>query len=164
MFQKMRRKRQELSYEETVEIMKRNRTGVLALSEEGGYPYAVPVNYVYADGKLIFHGAKSGQKIEMIRKNKKASFCIIDQDQLVAEEYTTYFRSVIAFGKIQEITEWENMYADMVLLSQSVREGFKKEMEDEIERGKAALCVCEFEIEHVTGKEAIELVKGRRNI
>ena len=51
--------------------------------------------------RLYFHCAKSGHKIDAIRRNAKASFCVIDQDLVVPEEYTSYFRSIIAFGTIR---------------------------------------------------------------
>ena len=100
MFQTMRRKRQELSREDTAAILERRASGVLALAEEGGFPYAVPLSYVYTGDKLYFHCAKSGHKLGLIRQNPKASFCVVDQDQIVPEEYTTYFRSAIVFGEL----------------------------------------------------------------
>ena len=74
---------------------------VLALLGDNDYPYAVPISYVYDDGKVYFHSAKSGHKIDAIQRTAKASFCVIDEDLVVPEEYTTYFRSVIAFGRIR---------------------------------------------------------------
>lgn len=101
MFREMRRKKQRLSKEECDRILYNGTSGVLALHGDDGYPYAVPVSYVYDGEKLLFHSAKNGHKIDAIIKNAAASFCVIDQDQIVQEEYTTYFRSIIAFGKIR---------------------------------------------------------------
>lgn len=100
MFREMRRKRQLLSEKESIDVLARGTAGVLALLGDDDYPYAVPISYVYNDSKLYFHGAKTGHKIDAIKECSKASFCVIDQDNIVPEEYTTYFRSVIAFGKI----------------------------------------------------------------
>lgn len=99
MFREMRRSKQALTAEEVAEILKRNTSGVLAVSGDGGYPYAVPLSYVYLDSKLYFHCAGTGHKLDSILKDDKVSFCVIDQDQVVGEEYTTYFRSVVAFGR-----------------------------------------------------------------
>lgn len=77
----------------------------------GGYPYAVPVNYVYEDGKLWFHGAKSGHKLDPIRRDPKVSFCVVKTDRLVPEMLTTYFRSVIAFGKVRILEDPEEVFA-----------------------------------------------------
>ena len=92
MFREMRRKKQILSEEETAEVLNRGTSGVLALLGDDDYPYAVPVSYVYCDSKLYFHGAKSGHKIDAVKKCDKASFCVIDRDDVVPEEYTTYFK------------------------------------------------------------------------
>ena len=101
MFPKMRRSKQALSPEEMESILLGGTSGVLALQGEDGYPYAVPLSYVYTDGKFYFHCAKAGHKIDAVRHSPKASFCVISQDRVVPEEYTTYYRSVIAFGTVR---------------------------------------------------------------
>lgn len=75
------------------------------MSGDDGYPYTVPLSYVYCDGKIYFHSAKSGHKIDAIKNSSKVSFCVIDQDKIVPEEYTTYFRSVIVFGNARFIED-----------------------------------------------------------
>ena len=45
--------------------------------------------------------------MDAIRRNEKASFCVIDQDEMHGELYTTFFRSVIAFGRIRIIEDEE---------------------------------------------------------
>ena len=104
-FREMRRRKQELSRQEVLDVLYNGTSGVLALLGDNDYPYAVPISYVYDDGKIYFHSAKSGHKIDAIQKTEKASFCVIDKDLVVPEEYTTYFRSVIAFGKIRVIED-----------------------------------------------------------
>ena len=78
MFPEMRRKRQQLSREEAEAVLTRGTSGVLAVAGADGYPYAVPLSYVYQNGKLWFHCAKSGHKLDAIRREDKASFCVID--------------------------------------------------------------------------------------
>lgn len=99
MFREMRRKRQLLPTEESVSILEKMTSGTLALHGDDGYPYAVPVSYVYADGKIYFHTAVKGHKVDAIQTNGKVSFCVVEQDDVKPAEFTTYFRSVIAFGK-----------------------------------------------------------------
>ena len=162
MFQTMRRKRQELSREDTAAILERRTSGVLALAEEGGFPYAVPLSYVYTGDKLYFHCAKSGHKLELIRQNPKASFCVVDQDQIVPEEYTTYFRSAIVFGELRVMEDGpEKRAAIEALAAKYDPEGPADGRQKEIDREWGALCVLEMKIIHMTGKEAIELVRAR---
>lgn len=162
MFREMRRKRQLLAEAETIQIFERGTSGVLALSGDEGYPYAVPLSYVYADGRIIFHGAKSGHKIDAIRGCEKASFCVIDRDQVVPEEYTTWFRSAIAFGRVRIIDQDAEKRAAIELLSEKYSPDDPEGRRAEIEREYKILCMFELWIEHMTGKEAIELVRARK--
>ena len=52
MFRKMRRFKQQISDEKCVEILTNEPRGVLALYGENGYPYALPLDHLYDDGKL----------------------------------------------------------------------------------------------------------------
>ena len=99
-FRPMRRKRQKLPKEECEKILNKATAGVLSVLGDDGYPYGVPMSFVYAEGKLYFHSAIEGHKLDAIAKEDKCSFTIIDQDEIHPDEYTSYFRSVIAFGRI----------------------------------------------------------------
>ena len=117
MFREMRRIKQALSKEESIQILEKGTSGVLALSGDDGYPYAVPISYVYADSRLYFHSAKCGHKIDAILKCPKASFCVIEQDVVVPEKYTTFFRSVIAFGQIRILEESSEIRSAVEMLA-----------------------------------------------
>ncbi|MDE7277906.1 MAG: pyridoxamine 5'-phosphate oxidase family protein [Lachnospiraceae bacterium] len=159
MFREMRRKKQILSEEETVEVLNRGTSGVLALLGDDDYPYAVPLSYVYCDSKIYFHGAKSGHKIDAAKKCDKASFCVIDKDDVVPEEYTTYFKSVIAFGKVRILEdEAEKRKAIEILSEKYYPDNSEEGRSMEIDREWSPLCMMEFSIEYLSGKKAIELV------
>lgn len=163
MFREMRRKKQVLSKEECELVLERGTSGVLAVLGEGGYPYAVPLSYVYTDGKIVFHCAKQGHKLDAIAKNDKVSFCVVDLDDIQPERYTTYFRSVIAFGRARVLEEEEKRAAIEALAAKYTPddpEGRKQE----IEREYRALCVVAIEIDHLSGKEAIELVRKKKEM
>lgn len=160
MFRNMRRSRQQLDHAETVKILQSGTTGVLGLTGDGGYPYAVPINYVYEDGKIYFHGAKSGHKYDSIKKQDKVSLCVIEKEDIIKEELTTYFRSVILFGRARILeTDEEILHAARVF---SLRyNGDRDLVEPEIQKEWNALCCVEISIDHMTGKEAIELTRSR---
>lgn len=163
MFREMRRKNQRLSQEETALILSSATSGVLAVLGDEGYPYAVPVSHVYEEGRLYFHCAKAGHKLDAIKNCEKVSFCVIQQDQVVPKEYTTYFRSAIAFGRIR-ILEGEEAWAAMEkLAARFTPDDTPQGRHAAIEKSINACCVLEFTIEHLTGKESIELVRGRSN-
>lgn len=162
MFREMRRKRQALSTEECVRVLEKCTSGVLAVHGDDGYPYAVPLSYVYCRGKLYFHCAKTGHKLDAITADSKVSFCVIDQDQIIPEEYTTYFRSVIVFGKARilenEAEKREAIESLAAKYSPDNEEGRKKEIDREFK----LLCMVEVTVDHMSGKEAIELVRQKQ--
>ncbi|HIV03490.1 MAG TPA: pyridoxamine 5'-phosphate oxidase family protein [Candidatus Aphodoplasma excrementigallinarum] len=162
MFRPMRRSRQALPKEECEQILRRGSSGVLALYGDGGYPYAVPLSYVYENGKLLFHCAKAGHKIDAIRHSAKASFCVIDQDHVVPEEYTTYFRSVIVFGEVRVLEEEaEKRAAVEALAIKYAPQDTAGSRRRAIEQEWAPLCMLELSVAHMSGKEAAELAKTR---
>ena len=162
MFREMRRKRQALSMEEIAAVLNRGTAGVLALSGDDGYPYAVPISYVFDGDKIYFHCARAGHKLDAIRRNAKASFCVVDQDQIVPEEYTTYFRSVIVFGAIRVMEDEAGKRSAIEKLAVKYAPADTEDgRRNAIERDWAPLCMLEMSIGHMTGKEAIELVKNR---
>lgn len=161
MFREMRRKRQMLSEDNCSKILREGSSGVLALSGDNGFPYAVPISYVYDGKKLFFHCAKSGHKLDAVRRNPKASFCVISQDTIVPEEYTTYYRSVIVFGTIRILENHEEKRAAIENFCLKYTPLDTKEQRSNIiEREWNGLCMLEMTIEHLTGKEARELIKN----
>ena len=158
-FRAMRRKRQQLSEEESVAILKKATAGTLALLGDNDYPYAVPLSYVYHEGRLFFHSALAGHKVDAIRKCDKASFCVIEQDDVQPEKYTTFFRSVIAFGRIHIIEDEHEKLETARMLGNRYNPNHDEALQKEIEGGLSRMLMIRFDIEHLTGKEAIELMK-----
>ena len=123
MFRKMRRVGQDLPAEFIEKVLTESTSGVLALSGDDDYPYAVPLSHTYLNGKLYFHCAKEGHKIDAVKNNPKASYCVVWQDKIISEEYTTYFQSVIAFGKIRFIEDAEEKMAAAMALVEKFSPG-----------------------------------------
>ncbi len=157
-FRPMRRKRQELAQKESIAILQKATSGTLALLGDNGYPYAVPISYVYHEGKLYFHSAVEGHKVDAIRQCDKASFCVIEQDEVHPEEYTTFFRSVIAFGKIHIIEDETEKLQMARMLGNRYNPDQDEALQKELENGLARMLMIRFDIEHLTGKEAKELM------
>ncbi len=157
MFREMRRKKQLLSKEDTVKVLERCTNGIMACLGDDDYPYAVPFNYVYYNDKIYFHSAKSGHKVDAIIKNPKVSFAVVDKDKIVSEEYTSYFSSVIAFGKarIVEGDEWNDSFMALV-------EKYSGDMPHGAKHSKVEGCteslIVAIDVEYITGKVASELL------
>ena len=155
MFREMRRKKQQTTQEECVEILQAAKRGVLAVSGDEGYPYAVPLDFVYEDGYLYFHCAKAGHKLDAIRKNEKVSFCVLNAGRKEENDWWYHFISVIAFGRIREVEDPEKAIWCLRLLGRKYMPT-REMVEDDIRKNGQNACVLALEIEHMTGKRIRE--------
>lgn len=155
MFRKMRRSKQELPVDEALRLLEAGSSGVLALLGDEGWPYAVPLSYAYAAGKLYFHCARAGHKLDAVRSEPRASFCVVAQDLVVPEKYTTHYRSVIAFGRVRILEDGDEKRRGIELLAERFAPddsaGHRRRV---VDSEWDNFCVLEFDIEHITGKEA----------
>ena len=159
MFREMRRKRQALTQAQCQAILEQGSCGVLALSGDDGYPYAVPLSYLYHQGKLYFHCAKSGHKLDALRREPKASFCVVAQDQVAPLEYTTLYRSVIVFGRLRELEDDKEKRAAIEALAlKYAPQDTPAHREEAIRRDWGPLCMLELTPEHVSGKQGKDLI------
>lgn len=106
-FRKMRRIKQEISAEECVEVLCTAPRGILAFNGENGYPYAIPINQFYdkEDGKLYFHCAKQGLKLDLMEKDNKVCFTVIDEGYRKDGEWALNIRSVVCLGHLEVIND-----------------------------------------------------------
>ena len=161
MFREMRRNRQLLSTEDTKAVLDRCTNGVLACLGDEGYPYAVPLSYVYVNNRIYFHSAKAGHKIDAITRDPRVSFAVVDEDTIVSKEYTTYFRSAIAFGRARIAEGEERLEAFRALV-----EKYSGDQPEEARHREIAGCtqavIVAVDVEHITGKEAVEYARAKQ--
>ena len=151
----MRRFKQALPSSENIAILKQKTHGILALCDEKSFPYTVPLNYVYLNDKIYFHCANVGRKLDIVRQNNKASFCVINQDAIIPEKFTTAYSSVI------EITTENDK---QIILEEFIRKfsaDYFTEGLEEIKTYIKRTCILELSIDEITGKEGLELQKLR---
>lgn len=159
----MRRKNQALETRQIEEILERGTAGTLALIDEQGAPYAVPLSYVWHRGRLYFHSAREGHKVQAIRANPAASFCVIDQDQVVPERYTTYYRSVIVFGTLALVEDPALALEAIQALGRRYAPAREEQaLAAEIAQNQGKFLVIELTPQRITGKEAVELRRQRQ--
>ncbi|MBP5725496.1 MAG: pyridoxamine 5'-phosphate oxidase family protein [Clostridia bacterium] len=111
MFRTMRRFKQQISEEECIRILQEEKRGILSMHGEDGYPYGIPMNHWYnpEDGKLYFHGAKTGHKIDAITKDNRVSYCVHDAGYRKEGEWALNISSVVVFGRISLVTDEEKV-------------------------------------------------------
>lgn len=147
----MRRSKQELSKEECIDILTNESRGVLALIGDYEYPYALPMSHAYVDGKIYFHGAMKGHKMDAIKKFDKVSYCVIDKGVKNPDGWSYTFKSVIVFGKIRTLTDRDEKIDRLTHLGDKFFPTHDQTV-SEIERLLDRTAVFEIAIDHMSGK------------
>lgn len=153
MFREMRRSKQQISESECAELLKAEKRGVLSLIGDGGYPYGIPIDHFYCEenGRLYFHCAKEGHKIDALTACDKASYCVTDDGYRKDGEWALNIKSVIVFGRISPVGDNEKTLE----MCRRLAEKFTDDTDcinDEIERCKDRVMCLELVPEHITGK------------
>lgn len=156
-FRPIRRKKNELSTEEAKTLLKNVRIGVLSVNGDDGYPYAVPVNFLYSEeeNRIWFHGAKAGHKAESLEKNDKVCFTVFGDETVKGEFWAPFVKSAVVFGRCRQIRDPERA---LVTLRQFAGKYYPDQnlIEEEIAASAKAVRMFEIEIEHLSGKEVQE--------
>ncbi|MCR5210810.1 MAG: pyridoxamine 5'-phosphate oxidase family protein [Lachnospiraceae bacterium] len=153
MFRKMRRFKQQISDAECIEILKNTKRGVLSLMGDNGYPYGIPIDHWYCeeDGKIYFHGAREGHKIDAIKACDKASYCVCDEGFRKEGDWALNIKSVIVFGRISLVEDEEKAREICIAITRKFtddEEYLQKELTNAFPRVQ---CLA-ITPEHMTGK------------
>ncbi len=157
MFRKMLREKQQLTEAECLEILRREPRGVLSVLGDGDYPYGMPMNHYFCeeDGRLYFHGGKRGHKIDALRRQDKASFCVLDSGTRQEGNWFLTFRSVIVFGRIEIVEDREKVYDISRRLSHKFTQD-ENYIEQELRTSGPGTLLFALVPEHMTGKRVQE--------
>ena len=147
----MRRKDRALSEEDAIQILKDGEYGILATCGEDGQPYGVPLSYVYQDGKIFFHGAKTGHKLNNLSQSSKASFTVVGHTHVLQEAFSTAYRSAIAFGEVSPVDEADQAAA-LTLLAEKYFCDNLVNAAAYIQKMLGHVGVYRMDIRHLTGK------------
>ena len=153
----MRRAKQRLPLDESLAILEKGSSGVLALWD-GEEPYAVPLSYVYHQGKLYFHCARAGRKLAAARTCPKASFCVVAADHVIPEKYTTAYRSVIVSGRLRIIEDEAEMVPALRLLAAKYNPLQGEVLDNKIAEGIPRMFMLELSADEISGKQGKEFL------
>lgn len=157
MFRKLRKIKNEINQTEVKELLKTSRRGILAMNGDDGYPYAIPVNYLYdeAEEKIFFHGAKAGYKVDCLKASEKVCFTVLGSEMIIDEVWAPYVQSAVVFGRCKLIDD--NQIAMKRLKDFAMKYYSREDMVlDEIKASGKATQMFEIDIEYMTGKEVQE--------
>ena len=153
MFRDMRRSKQQLTDAECRELLSNEKRGALALNGDGGYPYAIPMDYSYDGdrGCIYFHGAAEGHKMDAMERDPKASFCVWEQGFIAPGDWAYTVRSVVVFGRLSRVEGREEKQSCLRTIGQRYYPS-EELVEKEITAALDRVCVLRLDIEHMTGK------------
>jgi hypothetical protein len=153
MFREMRRFKQQITEEECIRILKEQPRGVLSMLGDDDYPYGIPLDHWYCDGKLFFHCAKTGHKLDAVRKHDKVSYCVMDEGFRKEGDWALNINSVVVFGKIRVVDDTE---ADLkVKIATGLCKKFTDDeafLQKELMNALPRAAFLELTPEHMTGK------------
>ena len=157
MFRELVRKKQALSEEECLKVLKKETRGVLSVNGDDGYPYGIPLNHYYCeeDGKLYFHGGKTGHRVDAVKQNDKVSYCVFEPGARKDGEWWLTVRSVVIFGRMELIEDRETTYEISRKLSYKFTED-ESYIADEIKKSGPGTLLMALVPEHMTGKLVTE--------
>lgn len=155
MNREMYKKERQISDEAARELFAKGNHGTLAVNGDDGYPYAVPVNYVYYGGSIYIHSAKYGYKIDAVQRDDKVCFSAILDSEIQQDKFTAAFRSIVAFGRIsfvEDEAEKKRILEEFIYkMTPDFIEGGMKFVKGAI--GKTALL--KIEVEEIKGKQSL---------
>ena len=153
MFREMRRIRQQISKEECIGILKNEPRGVLSVLGDKGYPYGIPMDHWYSkeDGKLYFHCAKEGHKLDAVVRCDKVSYCVMDKGYRNEGEWALNIRSVIVFGRIRIVEDEDKKREICTALCRKFTDD-EEYLQKELKNSFPRVCCLELTPEHMTGK------------
>lgn len=150
MFHEMRRIDRKLTDTEAEKLLLTGEYGILATVDEAGYPYGIPLSYAYEDGTIYFHSAKDvGHKHENLRHNAKVCFTVVGKTEILPEQFSTKYESVVAFGTVKPATDKRK---GLRLLVKKYSPEYMEKGQAYIEHDIDTVGVYEIVIEHMTGK------------
>ena len=157
MFREMRRGKQAVSEEVCREILRTEGRAVLSVLGDGGYPYGVPVNFVYdeAENTIYLHGSKEGHKIDAIRACDKVSFTTWNQGVLKEGDWAWWVTSVMVFGRAELVDDLERATEKARELALKYYPN-AEDVEPELQSGIRHVQLIAIHIEHMTGKQIHE--------
>lgn len=151
MFREMRKKERELKNEEAIEILNNNTYGILSTISENGYPYGVPLSYIYFNNAIYFHSAVNGHKLDNILNNNKVSFCVVGHTCTLPAKFSTEYESTIVFGRALEVFDDEKNLALLEVINKYSPD-YIKQGKEYIQKASNATKVIKIEIDHIAGK------------
>lgn len=151
----MRRRDRLLSQEEATTLLEGGEYGVLASAGAEGIPLATPLSYVLLDGALYFHCAMKGQKLDNIAAQPRVCFCVVGPARAYIDDvgdYTTLFQSAVAHGSAHPVEDEAEKRRALLALCEKYVPGQPGMAAAAVEKSGKVTRVIRIDIDELTGK------------
>lgn len=157
MFRELTRKKKQISADDCIALLKSENRGVLSVIGDEGYPYGTVLNHYYNedDGCLYFHCGRVGHRLEALQKCDKVSFCVCTAGEKVEGDWALKVRSVVVFGRVEIIDDWDKMVDIATRLSRKFTDD-QSFIDGQIEKYGAGTLILKMRMEHICGKQVME--------
>lgn len=157
MFREIRKKKNAIDESAAKSLLRSSRRGILAVNGDNGYPYAIPVNYLYDEKlqRIYFHGSHAGHKVDALKASDKVCFTVCGNERVKEEDWAPFVQSTVVFGRCHLIKDQETA---ITLVKQFALKYYPSEdlVNEEVAASGKAVQMFEIEIEHISGKEVQE--------
>jgi nitroimidazol reductase NimA-like FMN-containing flavoprotein (pyridoxamine 5'-phosphate oxidase superfamily) len=145
-------------HEEMESLLREALVGCLATVGPDGSPYITPLHFVFYEGKIYFHSALKGRKMDNIRANPRVCFEVHELIKIVqgqrACDLSTRYRSVLAFGRARSLPDGDEKIAVLTALAEKYAGG--QAVEPPTPKKAKGTEVIEITIEGMTGKRNLD--------
>ncbi len=151
MTRSMRRMDRALTREQAEAILRKGEFGILSTVSPDGQPYGVPVSYAYVDGRVYFHCAVEGHKLDNLAADSRVSFCVVGATEVLPDKFATRYESAIAFGRAVELVG-DDKHRGLVALLSKYSAAYIEQGERYIRSDIQRTRVFAIDVDDLTGK------------
>lgn len=116
----------------------------------GEFPYVLPLNFVWLDGRLYLHCGFTGRKLDLLRQDGRVGFAAALDVTIVRERSTTWYKSVSGCGHIRIVEDTEEKRRALDALSLRYAARCPRPAPEAMLRRVNVLCI---DVESISGKE-----------
>lgn len=127
---------------------------VLAMADEKGEPYCVPMSPA-RDGRTVYlHCARVGEKLSLLKHNPKVALTAVSYYKAVSAEYTMSYASAVLRGQASIVEDDAERIRALRCISEKYSGADMDKFDAMVEKYAKAAHVIRIDVEQITGKEA----------
>lgn len=157
MFREIRRSKNKITDENIKNLLKNTRIGIFSVNGDCGYPYAIPMNFLYDEknNSIYMHSAKVGHKVDSLRNSDKVCFTVVGEEKIKEEDWAPFVESVVTFGKCKKVDDEKRA---LEILKEFAMKYYPSEhlVDEQISKSGKACNIYVIDIEDIKGKEVKE--------